>query len=351
VVELLLAFGADPNLPQGDGESPLAIAIGVSRDADRADKVALLLDRGADPEKIHAFGSALNRAASIDTPAGHAIMALLLSKAAASSANPTAIRLLVDKGADVNVRTTPPGPAEAASGEVGGTTPLSIVARDRQIRAAATLCALGADPDLADATGASARQVAARVAAAEKTRGSPASSDVVRHQNMASFLAKGGPCDALRARRRAGEKVTEAEVWRIANLSECETGWGWACGQAGWAYYKGEGAPEDDKRALELFRKGCETNDPWCCGMTGIMYADGHGVPKDPVEGARWLAKGCETPDPKRAEEQSCTRLGRLYAEGKGVPKDLARARTYLRRACDQKYQPACESLTKYAGG
>jgi ankyrin repeat protein len=367
MMELLLAFGANPNLPQADGESPLSVAIGL--DKDRADKVALLLEKGADPEKIYATGSALHRAASVHSDAARDTFALVLAKAAgvggpdrsgwtplhsaASSANPTVIRLLVEKGADVNVRTTAPQPGEGMSDEVAGTTPLSIVARDRQIAGAAALCALGADPDLPDSTGASARQVAAR-AASEAARGSPGSSDVIRHRNMAAFLAKGAECDALRARHRGGEQIPEAEVLRIANVSECDAGWGWACGQAGWAYSHGEGVRENDERALELFRQGCEkamTKNEWCCGMAGILLAGGKGVPKDPVEGARWLAKGCETPDPKRADEQSCNRLGLLYVSGNGVPKDLTRARSYFRRACDQKYHAACDNLTKYAGG
>jgi hypothetical protein len=368
VVAALLENGADPNLPQADGESPLSIAIGL--DKDRADRVALLLEKGADPERIYAGGSALHRAAAIHTAAARDTFPLLLAKApgvggydgsgwtplhsAASSANPMVIRLLVGKGADVNVRTRAPRPGEGMSGEVGGTTPLAIVARDRQIAGAATLCALGADPDLQDAAGASARQVAARVAAEEGKRSSPIQVDLVRHQNMAAFLAKGAGCDALIARGRAGEKLAETEVLRIANVSECDAGWGWACGQAGWAYHRGEGARENDERALEYFRKGCETaltKNEWSCGMAGILHVEGLSVPKDPVEGARWLAKGCETPDPKRADEQACNRLGLLYATGSGVEKDLARARTLFKRACDEKYERACANLTKYAGG
>jgi Ankyrin repeats (3 copies)/Ankyrin repeat/Sel1 repeat len=372
MVELLLAFGADPNLPQANGESPLLLAIGL--DKDRVDTVALLLEKGADPEKVYDYGSALHRAATIRSAAARDTLPLLLAKAAgvgrpdrngwtplhaaASSANPTVIRLLVEKGADINVRTAAPRPGEGRSDEVAGATPISIVARDRQIAGAATLCALGADPDLPDSTGATARQVAVSVAAKEAAkeaeRGSSRGSDVIRHKNMAAFLAKGAECDALRARRRGGEKVPEAEVLRIANVSECETGWGWACGQAGWAYYQGEGAQENDTRALELFRQGCEKamdKDEWCCGMTGILHAEGKGAPKDPVEGARWLAKGCETPNPKRADDQSCNRLGLLYVAGDGVPKDLTRARSYFKRACDQKYQEACDNLAKHAGG
>jgi ankyrin repeat protein len=368
IAALLLEFGADPNLPQGDGESPLSVAMGL--DKDRADKIAVLLEKGADPERIFPGGSALHRAASMHSAAAREAFPLLLAKArgvggydgngwtplhrAAASANPVVIRLLVAKGADVNVRTHAPRPGEGMSGEVAGTTPLAIVARDRQIDGAATFCALGADPDLQDSTGASARQVAARVAEEQGKRSNPIDVDLRRHVNMAAFLAKGGGCDALLERSRRGEKLEDAWVLRIANESECEAGLGWSCGQAGWAYHRGEGARENDERALELFQKGCEkalTKSMWSCGMVGIFHVEGTFVAKNPTEGALWLAKGCETPDPKRADEQACNRLGLLYATGSGVTKDLARARALFKRACDEKYERACANLSKYAGG
>jgi len=368
VVAVLLEKGADPNMPQGDGQSPLSVAIGL--EAGRADKVALLLGKGADPERVFDYGSALHHAASVREAVASEIFPLLLAKtagvgrydasgrmplhAAASSANPAVIRLLVGKGADVNVRTKAPRPDQGAFGEVAGATPLAIVARDRQIAGAATLCALGADPDLADANGASARQVAARVAAEEGRKANPIDVDLLRHRNMAAFLAKGASCDALLARSRRGESIAEAEVLRIANESECAAGWGWACGQAGWAYHRGEGAAKNGAKALELFRNGCETartKNAWSCGMAGIIHVEGLSVPKDPTEGARWLAKGCETPDPARADAQACNRLGLLYAAGSGVPKDLARAGALFKRACDQKHEKACANLAKQAGG
>ena len=368
VLDLLLSFGADPNRVDGAGESPLAAAL--SAEAGRLEKVELLLAKGADPERVHPFGSALHLAAGRTESIAREVLPLLLAKSsgagghdaagwtplhsAARSANEPAIRLLIAKGADVDARTTAPQQGHASSEDAAGQTPLAIVARDRQIAAAATLCALGADPDLADAKGVSARRTAAGVAAALSARSTnPNDSDVIRHKNMAAFLAKGATCDALLARKRAGEQIAEAEVLRIANESECEAGWGWACGQAGWAYYKGQGAREDDARALALFRRGCETaltKNEWCCGMTGILHVEGSSVPKDPAEGARWLAKGCETKDPKRADEQACNRLGLLYAEGRGVAKDVARARVFFKRACDAKFEKACSNLAKYAG-
>jgi TPR repeat protein len=264
------------------------------------------------------------------------------------------IRLLVAKGADVNVRTTAPGRDQGAFGDTPGATPLAIVARDRQIAAAATLCALGADPDLADSTRASARQVAARVAAERGKEAKEIDGDLLRHRNMAAFLAKGASCDALLARSRRGERIAEAEVLRIANESECGAGWGWACGQAGWAYHRGEGAAKNGAKALELFRNGCDTvqtKNAWSCGMAGIIHVEGLSVAKDPAEGARWLAKGCETPEPQRADAQACDRLGLLYAAGSGVTKDLERARALFKRACERKYERACGNLAKHAGG
>jgi ankyrin repeat protein len=367
VLDLLLSFGADPNRVDGAGESPLQVAL--TTEAGRREKVALLLEKGADPERVHAWGSALHQAAGSTESVSRDILPLLLAKAssagrpgpsgwtplhsAARSANEPAIRLLIAKGADVDARTTAPQQGHASSEDAAGQTPLAIVARDRQIGAAATLCALGANPDLPDSKGTSPRQVAARVAQAEAAKANPIDVDLARHKNMAAFLAKGATCDALLARKRGGEQIAEAEVLRIANESECEAGWGWACGQAGWAYYKGQGAREDDARALALFRRGCETaltKNEWCCGMTGILHVEGSSVPKDPAEGARWLAKGCETKDPKRADEQACNRLGLLYAEGRGVAKDVARARALFKRACDAKFEKACSNLAKYAG-
>jgi len=359
VIELLLEFGADPNMADGAEESPLGVALVTEKE--RKERLALLLEKGADPVRVQPYGSALHQAAARSS--ARDLLPLLLAKAsgvgmhdasgwtplhnAAGGGNEFAIRLLVDKGADVDVRTTASRPGRASE-EIAGATPLAIVARDRQIGAAATLCALGANPDLPDSKGATPRQVAARVAAAEAAKPNPIDVDLARHKNMAAFLAKGGTCDALLARKRGGEQLAEAEVLRVANESECDAGYGWACGQAGWASHRGQGARQDDARALALFRRGCETaltTNEWSCGMAGILS-----LPKDPAEGARWLAKGCETKDPKRADEQACNRLGLLYAEGQGVAKDVARARVLFKRACDAKYERACSNLAKYPG-
>jgi len=374
MAELLLEQGADPNRVDGKDASPLSVALLAEKD--RRALVALLLERGAKPDAaVNSSGSTALHQAAGSSSFDEEILALLIAKApglggpdaqgwtplhsAAGSANVEAIRLLIARGADRNGPTLAPRPPYGRSDDVAGATPLAIVARDRQIAAAAALCALGADPDIEDSTHASARKVAARVAAeyaaaeaARSAKGAPVSSDVLRHHNMAAFLAPRGGCDALLARKRAGEDVPAAEVDRIANESECETGWGWACGKAGWAYHRSEGAREDKAKALALFRKGCETvvtKSQWCCGMVGIFYMEGISVPRDPVEGAAWLSKGCEA-DPARADEQACHRLGLAYVRGSGVFKDLARAQSLFKKACAAGYKDACANLERHGG-
>lgn len=367
-VEVLLELGADPNLVDGSGDLPLGSALAA--DEDRLALVGLLLDKGADPDKADGVGrTALHQAAGSRSEEAEATLPVLLVKAkgfsasdargwtplhyAAGSASLAAIRLLVARGADANARSAAPQPGAGMPDDVAGATPLALVARDRQIAAAATLCALGADPELPDSTGVSARAVATRVAQAEAARPNPVDADLARHRNMAAFLARGGGCDALAARRRRGESVADAEVERIANESECEAGWGWACGQAGWAFHRGEGARRDEARALALFRKGCETaltRNEWSCGMLGIFHLEGTSVPKDAAAAVRWLKLGCEPANPQRADEQACNRLGLLHAEGIGVPKDIGRARTLFKKACDAKYEKACANLAKHGG-
>jgi len=107
--------------------------------------------------------------------------------------------------------------------------------------------------------------------------------------------------------KKSAEHRRNEEATQFANESECAAGWGWACGQAGWAFDSGEGA--------------------------------------------RWLTRGCEPPDPRRADAQSCSRLGVLFAEGRGVAQDLGRAQALLKKACDSGYENACRHLAKYRGG
>jgi TPR repeat protein len=363
---LLLEKGADPKLVDGNGDLPLGAALAAGER--RLELVRLLLDRGADPAQADGDGqTAIHHVANSTARHTADLLPLLLAQAkevgarnhrgwtalhhAAGSANVFALRQLVAHGADPDASTAAPQPTAAMPGDVADATPLAIVARDRQIVAAAVLCALGADVDARDATGASARDVAARVAAAEAAQADPVMVDLARHRNMAAFLARGGGCDALAARRRRGESVPDAEVERIANESECEAGWGWACGQAGWAFHRGEGAARDQARALALFRRGCAesaTPNEWSCGMVGIFHVEGSATRKDPAEGARWLKRGCEPPDPKRSDEQACNRLGLLHSEGQGAPKDLPRARALFKKACDAGYQKACTNLARH---
>ena len=366
-VALLLSFGADPRLADNEGTLPLGAALSAQKG--RVEVVSHLLKAGADPDQTDGSGgTALHRAVGSGEEDTEAIFKLFAGARsfgdydhrgwtplhyAAGPSDLDAMRILVGMGADPNAPSRAPQEPASMPDEAAGTTPLAVVARDRQIRAAATLCALGADPARAGAGGVPARIVAVQRAQKRGPETKGDGTDLARQWNMATFLARGGGCDTLLARSRRGERIPKAEVWRIANESECEAGWGWACGQAGWAFHRGEGALVDEARAYALFRKACHQtswHDQWSCGMTGIFHIRGIGVPKDPAEGARWLKLGCEPARADRSDPQSCDRLGRLHAEGVGVPKDPERARSLFKRACDAKYEDACANVTKYGG-
>jgi hypothetical protein len=259
------------------------------------------------------------------------------------------------KGADVNVRTKAPRPDQGAFGEVAGATPLAIVARDRQIAGAATLCALGADPDLADANGASARQVAARVAAEEGRKANPIDVDLLRHRNMAAFLAKGASCDALLARRpaRREHRGRRSPADRERERVRCRLGLGLRPG--------GMGLPPGRRRREER-REGARALPQWLrdgADEERMELRDGRHHPRRGAVRAEGSHRGC----PMAGEGLRDTRSGGvptrrlaiasglLYAAGSGVTKDLARARALFKRACDQKHEKACANLAKQAGG
>jgi len=133
VIQLLLEEGADPNAV-GNYETMLDATFDFEEFTVRTDALALLLEYGADPESLERSGG---------TP--------LL--AAASIGSPSAIRLLVQSGADPN-RLVAMGREEIPMLYedpierdilVSGITPLAMAAMMGRISAATTLIEVGAD--------------------------------------------------------------------------------------------------------------------------------------------------------------------------------------------------------------
>lgn len=97
--------------------------------------------------------------------------------------------------------------------------------------------------------------------------------------------------------------------------------------EVGNAYHHGaKGAGEDDKEALQWFRKAAEQGHIRAQALVGAWYSDGaFGTPKDRVEGAKWYLRAA-----KQGDQFSQFYLGLAYFEGRGVPKDPVQAHLWF---------------------
>jgi len=318
VIETLLAAGAEPRERGGEMHTPLHAA----RDPETVDR---LLDAGIPPDVRSRDGQ---------TPA----MTLVRS--------PEALERLLERGARTEPR------------DVSGRTALHHAAGRRgpdSLRSAALLCGRGADPDILDEAGATARDAAGEGAVAR------------------ALLAAGGPCDELRGIFEREGPIALAAAGASVDAVRCETGDAPACGQLGRAYERGEGVGADLPRSAELYRKGCDGGHAWSCYALGFSYrggegvarsderavalfrqacvADyapacgqlawhlsrGRGVERDETAAATLFQKACDGED-----EGSCRRLAEAYAVGRGVPRDVARAVALWRRACAGGDRESC---------
>ena len=99
----------------------------------------------------------------------------------------------------------------------------------------------------------------------------------------------------------------------------------------GWAYYAGEGCPQDHGEAAEWFERAIEAGHPKGMRVMAKMLYTGSGGTKD-IERAKELwQKSSDLGDPEAA-----ITFGKILMEGApGVEKDQARACKHLRRAAE----------------
>ena len=57
----------------------------------------------------------------------------------------------------------------------------------------------------------------------------------------------------------------------------------------GYAYFSGQGVPQDYAQAAIWYRKAAEQGDPWAELNLGYLYANGQGVPQDNAEAYFWF--------------------------------------------------------------
>lgn len=117
-----------------------------------------------------------------------------------------------------------------------------------------------------------------------------------------------------------------------------------ACFEAGLAYARGDGTPQNPPRGWHFYRRACQKGRTDGCTNMGAYYEIGTGVARDLDRARQLYESGCQAGDP-----QGCWLLGGLYGNGTGVTADLPRARALQKQACTGANGPrgwaGCTSL------
>ena len=115
----------------------------------------------------------------------------------------------------------------------------------------------------------------------------------------------------------------------------------------GYAYFNGQGAPQNDAEAIRWFRSAAELGDAFGEFSLAVMYESGRGVPQDYAEAVRWYRKAAEQGDAK-AEMA----LGSMYGRGLGITRDYVEAARWTKMAAEQGDAMAQDNLgSAYANG
>lgn len=109
----------------------------------------------------------------------------------------------------------------------------------------------------------------------------------------------------------------------------------------GWRYMQGQGVPQDDRKAFELWTESAKQGNAEAQFNLSQLYAQGRGVPQDYRKVVELLTKAAEQ-GLSIAQEV----LGMLYVTGNGVEKDQSKGIAWLTKAVKQGSEEA-ESLLK----
>jgi TIR domain/Sel1 repeat len=115
--------------------------------------------------------------------------------------------------------------------------------------------------------------------------------------------------------------------------------------EIGRRYEKGEGVPQDYRKAAEFFQKAADRGNAEAQDNLGWLYEHGRGVPQDYRKAAEFFQKAAD-----RGNARAQDRLGWLYEHGRGVPEDLEKAKELYQKAADQGNEAAIANLKKLSG-
>jgi TPR repeat protein len=195
------------------------------------------------------------------------------------------------------------------------------------------LCAAGAQ-------GQAGEKPAAAVGQAQAPSAAPDCTDAVQCATECE-KGSGGSCYKLAKMYQNGSSGVDKNIDRAIefNLKACDRSTPPACNDAASALLIAN-KPENDKRAVELFKKGCAANEPYSCGNLGWLLEAGRGLPKDIPRAMELSNQACT-----RGALFACVTLGRIYQLGENGKKDEAKAASLFQQACDGENAGGCFNL------
>ena len=109
----------------------------------------------------------------------------------------------------------------------------------------------------------------------------------------------------------------------------------------GFAYFNGQGVPQDYAQAAAWFRKAAEQGDADAQFNLGMMYYNGQGVPQDDAQAAAWYRKAAD-----QGYANAQFNLGVMYRNGQGVPQDYVESHKWRNLAASRA---SAEKQKQYA--
>jgi TPR repeat protein len=137
----------------------------------------------------------------------------------------------------------------------------------------------------------------------------------------------------LETRVKSGDATVIPELQR-----KCDAGDAGICNNLANIYAKGQLAPKDEARALQLFEKACVGNHMGACNNLGWLYEAGQGVAKNLPHAKLLYEKACEG-----GEMRGCFHLGNFYEKGIEGTANRGKALLNFKKACDAGDVEGCE--------
>ena len=111
----------------------------------------------------------------------------------------------------------------------------------------------------------------------------------------------------------------------------------------GLIYQTGESVHQDSAKAIDWYTKAANQGNAEAQAMLGGMYSEGEGVPQDYSKAAQWIEKSANQ---GRAKSQAM--IGLMYYKGEGVPQNVTIAKEWFSKSCDNGDQNGCDAYREF---